>query len=206
MHIIDDVRSYNLPLAASAGRWAGWKALAPDGSVLEEGSGGQIASSSTSDCVAAAQSARLFVTSHARDTTQLAIALGGTSIGGEFSYAPAGPVAVGLAMRLTFDLQNAVAEFADSTTAPIYASLAEAACEFLAGPSNADLSRIEPEIPSVEDINFVVPTLKCLSEGTELIGSTGQVTEDGDYEVTGHTEKVCEEWVYVVEETKDQGG
>jgi hypothetical protein len=198
VHLIDDVRSYNLPLTASAGRWAGWQALAPDGSVLEEGSGGQIASSSTSDCVAAAQAARSFGASHARDTAQLAMLLGGSVVGGELSYVPVGPVVVGLALGLTFNLQNTVAEFADSITAPIYASLAEAACGLTAGTSNPDLSLIEPEIPSVEDIEFVKPAkLVCLRYGDED-SSSMTVTADG-IEVVADTNRVCKEWVFVVE-------
>jgi hypothetical protein len=124
--------------------------------------------------------------------------LGGSVVGGELSYVPVGPVVVGLALGLTFNLQNAVAEFADSTTAPIYASLAEAACGLTAGTSNPDLSLIEPELPSVEDIEFVEPKLKCLRYGDEAAGSSMEVTDDG-IEVVGDTKRVCKEWVFVVE-------
>jgi hypothetical protein len=197
VHVIDDVRSYNLPLVASAGRWAGWQALAPDGSVLEEGSGGQIASSSTSDCVATAQSARSFVASHARDISPLLVLIGASGGGSSAYISPLGPVAVGLAGGLTVHLQNAVAEFADSITAPIYASLAEAACGLTAGTSNPDLSLIEPEIPSVEDIEFVKPAkLVCLRYGDED-SSSMTVTADG-IEVVADTNRVCKEWVFVV--------
>lgn len=207
VHVLDEVRVYNIPYAASAGRWMGWQALAPDGSVLDEFSTGQIASSSSSDCVAAAQSARTFVASTTVTAAQaLQLALG-TAAGGAMASGAtgrpgpigmAGTVAIGLGLRAQFALQNAAAKVADDVTAPVYASLAEAACELIAGTSNPDLSLIEPDLPSVEDIEFVEPKLKCLSYGDEAAGSSMEVTDDG-IEVHGHTNRVCKEWVFVVE-------
>src|SRR5690606_5925023 len=180
VHVLDEVRVYNIPYAASAGRWLGWQALAPDGSVLDEFSTGQIASSSSSDCVAAAQSARTFVASTTVTAAQaLQLALG-TAAGGAMASGAtgrpgpigmAGTVAIGLGLRAQFALQNAAAKVADDVTAPVYASLAEAACELIAGTSSPDLSLIEPDLPSVEDIEFVEPKLKCLSYGDEAAGS-----------------------------------
>ena len=124
------------------------------------------------------------------------MATGATGHPGPIGLAGAG--AIGLGLRAQFAAQNAAAKVADDVTAPLYASLAAAACELIAGTSNPDLSLIEPELPSVEDIEFVQTKLKCLSYGDEAAGSSAQVTDDG-IEVVGHTSKVCKEWVFVVE-------
>jgi hypothetical protein len=197
IHLFDEIRTYNIPYAASAGRSAGWQLLAPDGAVLNELTMGDFASSSTSDCVAAAESAKTFLSSTQLDVVQgFTLGAGMVAKGVMTAYGPKGRHAVDRVLPDVLAGQNANVAFLAGVTGPLYTSLAERACEIIAGTSAADLSLTEPELEAAaEAIEFVPPQLKCLQLGSG--GSTSQVNDDGSIEVTGLT--VCKVWEFVVE-------
>lgn len=211
VHILDEVRSYNFPLEASAGLWMGWQALAADGSVFDDLATGAIASSSSSDCVAAAESARDFIASTTQEVSEDSQTAVQALVSGHLTtnavlFVPGGPVGLvapsvllGMELNLRLALQNAVAKVMDDVTAPIYTSLAEAACDLVAGTTDADLSLINPDLPSVEDIEFAEVKTVCLKYEDEAVGSSAKPTDDGGIEVTGLSERVCTEWRFVAE-------
>lgn len=200
VHLYDVVESYGMSTFGSRGSFA-IQYFAPDGTALSEPfhqSFLQNASSSYHPgCAEAGEDAANFYQNMvdrweaAQDAASLYLAATAgirvilTGVYGEFAlqFVNASYGAMGVGARL----------LARNILAPLTGAVAEGLCESLQNPHVLPPIEVGFHSPDLDSLITDV-VLVCDAIGSEYVGSSGTVDDNGDVTVEGHNEDVCTEW------------